>query len=100
MLTKICTSCGRELEATEENFHTKKGGKYGLHSECKECRNRKRKDRYSEDKNALSNLQNIGEYDYCLVNGMVHIQNGKRKLKMIIPKEILKEIMDNLNDER
>lgn len=100
MLTKICTNCGRELEATEENFHTKKGGKYGLHSECKECRNRKGKERYLNESRVTQGLRNIGEYDYCLINGMVHIVNGKRKLKMIIPENILKEIMSNLNDER
>jgi len=35
--TKICTKCGRELEATTEYFSKAKKGKYGLKSICKKC---------------------------------------------------------------
>ncbi len=38
--TKICTKCGRELPATKEYFYKNKGGKYGLDSKCKECKNK------------------------------------------------------------
>ena len=40
MNTKVCTGpCGREL--TIDNFHKQRKGKFGVTSECKECRNKK-----------------------------------------------------------
>lgn len=33
-----CTKCGKWLVASAVNFSKRKGGKYGLHSWCKECR--------------------------------------------------------------
>ena len=42
MDTKKCTGpCGRELPATTEFFHKKKGGKSGVASECKVCINKR-----------------------------------------------------------
>ena len=35
---KICTTCGKLLIAHKINFNKKKGGKYGLRSECNLCR--------------------------------------------------------------
>ena len=35
---KACTKCNKILIAYEGNFHKKKGGRYGLHTECKSCR--------------------------------------------------------------
>lgn len=35
---KICTTCGKLLVAHKINFNKKKGGKYGLRSECNLCR--------------------------------------------------------------
>ena len=37
-ITKVCTICGREFPATEEYFCKHKNGKYGLYSQCKECK--------------------------------------------------------------
>ena len=42
VLTKICTKCGEEKPATTEFFHRGRGGKYGLTSECKKCRQKYR----------------------------------------------------------
>ena len=57
MLTKICTKCGEELEATEKNFYRHKAGKYGFNSKCKKCQEickkeykEKNKDRYKKNK--------------------------------------------------
>lgn len=36
--TKTCPKCERELPATAEFFYQSKTGKYGLHSQCKDCR--------------------------------------------------------------
>lgn len=36
---KRCTKCGRELPATTEFFYSNRGGKFGLYSRCKQCRN-------------------------------------------------------------
>jgi hypothetical protein len=43
MNTKVCTNlkCRKELPATPEFFHKKKGGKSGVASECKECLNKR-----------------------------------------------------------
>lgn len=38
--------CDRTLPATPEFFHRKKDTKDGLHSQCKECRSKKQKERY------------------------------------------------------
>ena len=43
LLAKKCTKCGRWLVASTVNFHKHKHGKYGLRSECKECRINKRR---------------------------------------------------------
>ena len=42
---KKCTCCGRWLVANKINFHIKKGGKYGLATQCKECSNNKQRTR-------------------------------------------------------
>lgn len=41
LLAKKCTTCGRWLVASTVNFHRGKKDKYGLKSECKECRKNK-----------------------------------------------------------
>ena len=38
-ITKVCTTCGKRLPATEEYFHKSKTGKYGVRAVCKECIN-------------------------------------------------------------
>ena len=35
---KICTKCGKKLEATTEFFYKRKSGKFGLRADCKTCR--------------------------------------------------------------
>lgn len=40
MKTKICAKCGQEKPATTEYWHKFKDCKYGLHSQCKECKNK------------------------------------------------------------
>jgi 5-methylcytosine-specific restriction endonuclease McrA len=37
--SKTCTSCNKVLEATTDNFHHQKNGKFGLTSKCKACKN-------------------------------------------------------------
>ena len=36
---KVCTGCGRKLEANSDNFHRQKNGRYGYTSKCKDCKN-------------------------------------------------------------
>lgn len=38
-LFKTCTSCKKVLEATSDNFHKQKNGRYGFTSKCKSCKN-------------------------------------------------------------
>jgi hypothetical protein len=45
MLTKICSKCGEELQATNEYFTKSSTGKYGLSARCKKC------DKIYRDKN-------------------------------------------------
>ena len=40
---KKCNKCGKWLVASTINFHRNKAGKYGLETQCKECRNKKNK---------------------------------------------------------
>ena len=47
---KKCTKCGRWLVASTYNFHKQKGCKYGLHSNCKECRENQQKRYYKTNK--------------------------------------------------
>ncbi len=44
---KRCTKCGEEKELGE--YWKSKRGKYGVDSECKECKNKRRRQRYKED---------------------------------------------------
>ena len=47
---KKCTKCGEWLVASTVNFHKKKAYKYGLSSMCKQCRLKKEKQYYLNDK--------------------------------------------------
>ena len=42
MITKQCTKCGRDLPLTE--FHADKRRKYGVGSECRECKRKYRQE--------------------------------------------------------
>lgn len=37
---KVCSECGVEKPATKEFFHKSAKGAYGLHSKCKDCKNK------------------------------------------------------------
>ena len=65
---KKCGKCGRWLVANTANFHRNKCGKYGLGSQCKECRKQYRKQwrENNKDKTTEYNKQ------YC--------QNNKEKI--------------------
>lgn len=41
---KVCSRCNRILVANSSNFNKQKAGKYGLRSNCKECRKTYRKE--------------------------------------------------------
>ena len=71
-LMKRCTKCGRWLVASKVNFYKKKGGKYGLEAQCKECKNKQCKQWYKANKNKfleykkqwkLDNKDKIAEKD-------------------------------------
>ena len=47
---KKCTCCGRWLVASTVNFNRRKAGKYGLQSECRECRKNRYKQYYEDNK--------------------------------------------------
>ena len=97
MLTKQCTSCGKVLEATEANFHIKKGGKYGLHSECRECRLKRRRNNYRRDKEIHENYSIIGDCFYKKEdNNILICQKGSR---IILSTEQLKTILKNVCTE-
>jgi hypothetical protein len=64
---KICTKCNKILIANNLNFHKQKGGLYGLNSICKKCRNKKRKNRYKQNKShelKINRLWRINNIDY------------------------------------
>ena len=41
-MLKRCTCCGREFEASTDNFYKNKDGKDGLRSQCKKCERTKK----------------------------------------------------------
>lgn len=47
---KRCTKCGEWLEATTEYFHKDRKKQLKLNSQCKECRNKYRKQHYFDNK--------------------------------------------------
>ena len=50
---KKCTKCGEWLVASEVDFRKKKGGKYGLASQCKKCEAEYNKQRYENNKDKI-----------------------------------------------
>lgn len=50
---KICTTCGVEKIAIPKYFYRLKIGKYGLHSACKDCQDKKSKECYAENKELI-----------------------------------------------
>lgn len=78
---KKCTKCGRWLVANTFNFYKKKGGKYGLTSQCKECHKVYNK-KWSEDneKHYAESIKNNNEehpilYKKCTKCGRVLVAN-------------------------
>lgn len=63
-MNKKCSKCKETKHLTE--FHKNKGGKYGVHSQCKSCKNGYFRD-YRSD-----NLDRLKEYS------RVHFQNNKK----------------------
>ena len=53
---KKCTVCGRWLVASTYNFHRTKSGRYGLASQCKECRNKENKKWRLENKDKITEI--------------------------------------------
>ena len=51
---KRCTKCGRWVVANSMNFYKDKNGKYGLNSQCKECKNKYDKKYREEHKEAIA----------------------------------------------
>jgi hypothetical protein len=49
MITKVCTTCNKELPATKDNFNAQKNGRFGLRSICKPCTKIYRKQYTSTD---------------------------------------------------
>lgn len=47
--TKICSRCHKELPATLEYFHKNERGQYGLHAQCKLCKNNREHERITND---------------------------------------------------
>ena len=48
--TKVCPKCNKELPASKDYFHAHKAGKYGLHTYCKKCRNKEKRERRVKEK--------------------------------------------------
>ena len=115
MLTKKCTRCGKELEATTENFYVKSNGKYGLESECKVCKRFRRINAYNRKvgKEACLSIQDMesGKCEslkvsvksncrYAIDEQCNAVYLFARGTVFKLTEDLLKEIMSNLNDER
>jgi len=89
MVTKICSICSVEKDSTD--FPVNSGGRHGLHSQCKVCRNNVSKYRYSNGDSYAIRLQklyglSVDEYEQmysdangcCQVCGISEQENNKR----------------------
>lgn len=89
MVTKVCALCNAEKDYSE--FPTNKNGRYGLHSQCKVCRNNVSKYRYANGDSYALRLQKlynltVDEYEQlyaeangcCQVCGISEEDNNKR----------------------
>lgn len=78
MFTKVCWSC--KCEKTIDHFHKKKGRKYGVRGECKECRAVKSRIYNSRDGVKEAMRQNWRERMSCPKNRLARrIAKGIRK---------------------
>lgn len=74
---KKCTKCGEWLVANIYNFYKMKNGKWGLESQCKECRNRKQKEKYANNNEwKKERLRKNREYHK---KSMIMMKNGGMK---------------------
>lgn len=82
---KVCTKCKRLLVAYNGNFFKKKGGKYGVASQCKTCFSNYHKNRYEENREEI--LRKNKEYREN------NIEKEKERHKRYVEqnKEIVKE---------
>lgn len=55
--TKTCTKCGRELLATPEYFTRTSSTRDGLHTQCKECRQKHNRAYWQENREAINERQ-------------------------------------------
>ena len=51
---KKCSKCGEWLIASSINFHKDKSKKYGLRSQCKKCKNKRKREYYKENKDEIN----------------------------------------------
>lgn len=63
-MTKTCTKCGKELEATTENFARCKKGRLGFRATCKTCDSEYRKAHYRKNRQQIREKQNQYFKDY------------------------------------
>lgn len=62
---KTCSSCGHEYPATTEYFYFKKGGRYGVTGQCRECRKKSDSAYYrahAEERKAYARVQSKAYY--------------------------------------
>jgi len=113
MKTKICTKCGEEFLATTDYFYRQKGGKFGLSSWCKDCRNKWRRQHYIDNRekeleqqreyyreNRYKELKRVKKYDRTEAGkecrrGRDKKQYNKNKLSRRISKMIWKALKGN-----
>ena len=74
---KKCTKCGRWLVASTVNFHKQKIGKYGLRSDCKECK----KQYYEANKGKILEQKKQYGKQYREINKKKIVEANKRYRK-------------------
>ena len=108
---KVCTKCHRELKANEINFRKQKRGKYGLHSQCRECEreaSRKWKKENAEkvkeynQKYRKENKKKILEYEkrYRLENAEIIKERKRRYLEKNLERERQRKLEDYYKNKK
>jgi hypothetical protein len=77
MILKKCSKCKIEYPLTQEYFHKSKKEKSGFKCDCKKCRNKESKERYSEVSKDESYNKKV--YQARKENG--YLEKNKEKLK-------------------
>jgi hypothetical protein len=99
MVNKICNGCQKNLPYTEEFFHRNAVLKSGLHTKCKECRNRQTAIHMQSEYRDKRNLLARGRYRKLRVKVLSAYCNGEPFCRCCGEKHFEFLSLDHVNDD-